>query len=421
MTRPTSDGFGRPFWLLTLSNGFFFAGFHGLLPTVPLRALALGGSTTEVGLVAGIFVLASLLVRFFADALLRTLGTRTCLVIGILIAGFSAALYSAAPSITALFGVRLVSGAGFGIGTTFYVTAIMEFIPAGRRGEGLGYFGLATTLAMACAPASALWIAGRWGFAPMFLAAAACEVIALATLCVCPLPARAATATQTGATQTGAGQTGAVRARGLLARLVEPGTRRAVVMVILFGTAYGGILNFVAVYARTLGLGLAGVYFLVGTGCIVLARLATRTVYDRFGVAWAVAPGGVVLAVGGTVLACASGPVSFLASAALYGWGVGMLFPALQTETLAAVGPSRRAAASAAFSNALDIGLGGGSVVLGFLAQYVGLSGAYLVGAAALVIMLGVLALVPRPAIPVGEAALPAAATPKPARKVVNG
>ena len=412
MTRPTSDGFGRPFWLLTLSNGFFFAGFHGLLPTVPLRALALGGSTTEVGLVAGIFVLASLLVRFFADKLLRTLGTRTCLVIGILIAGFSAALYSVAPSVTALFGVRLVSGAGFGIGTTFYVTAIMEFIPAGRRGEGLGYFGLATTLAMACAPASALWIAGRWGFAPMFLAAAACEVIALATLCVCPLPARAPAATQTGAARA---------SRGLFARLVEPGTRRAVVMVILFGTAYGGILNFVAVYARTLGLGLAGVYFLVGTGCIVLARLATRTVYDRFGVAWAVAPGGVVLAVGVAVLAYASGPVSFLASAALYGWGVGMLFPALQTETMAAVGPSRRAAASAAFSNALDVGLGGGSVVLGFLAQYVGLSGAYLVGSAVLVIMLGVLVLVPRPAIPVGEAALPAAATPDMARKVMNG
>lgn len=413
MTRPVADGFGRNFWLLTLSNGFFFAGFHGLLPTVPLRALTLGGDTTEVGLVAGIFVLASLLVRFFADALLRYWGTRACLVVGILIAGGSAALYAAAPNVAMLLAVRLVSGAGFGIGTTFYVTAIMDFIPAARRGEGLGYFGLATTLAMACAPATALWIARRWGFTPMFFTATASEGVALATLCLCHLPERASLAPAASRAP----------ARGLFARLVEPGTRRAVVMIILFGTSYGGVLNFVAVYARTLGLDLAGVFFLVATGCIVLSRLATRTVYDRFGVAWAVIPGGVVLAAGLVLLAHAGGAVSFLGAACLYGWGVGMLFPALQTETMAAVLPARRAAASAAFSSALDVGLGGGSVLLGFLAQRLGLADAYLVASAALVVMLGVLVLVPRPALPAeGEfASEHAAAESESTRKVANG
>lgn len=393
MIRPVSDGFGRNFWMLTLSNGFFFAGFHGLLPTVPLRALELGGDTSDIGLVAGIFVLASLLVRFFADALLRWWGTRVCLVVGLLIAGGSAALYAAVPNVPALLAVRIVSGAGFGIGTTFYVSAIMDFIPADRRGEGMGYFGLATTLAMACAPATALWIAERWGFAPMFFSATACEVVALVMLCFSSLPAHAPASTARSHAPD----------RGLLARLVEPGTRRAAVMIVLFAVSYGGVLNFVAVYAHTVGIDLAGAFFVVATTFIVLSRLATRTIYDRLGVAWAVVPGGVVLAIGLVMLAEAGGAVTFLGAACLYGWGIGMLFPALQTEVMIAVAPARRAAASAVFSNALDIGLGGGSMLLGVLAQSVGLRGAYLVASAALLVMLGVLAVVPRPVMPTME------------------
>lgn len=409
MARSVSGGFGRDFWLLTLSNGFFFAGFHGLLPTVPLRALTLGGSTTEVGLVAGIFVLSSMLVRLFSDSLLHRLGTRLCLVAGILIAGGSALLYAAAPSVGALLAVRIFSGAGFGIGTTFYVSAIMEFIPTQRRGEGMGYFGLATTLAMATAPATALWVMRRWGFLPMFSLAAVAEAMSLATLLFCrlpPVPRQPAHA--------------APVVRGLAARLVEPGTRRAALMIVLFGVAYGGVLNFVAVYARDIGIDLAGMYFLVATGCIVLSRLATRRIYDRFGMAWSAVPGAVVLGAGVVLLAFATRAPAFLASAALYGWGVGMLFPALQTEIMVAVSPARRAGASAAFSNALDLGLGGGSVLLGMLAQGWGLADAFLAASAALLLMLGVLAF-PRPALPAAEASEPAEVAEEQPRKVAGG
>ncbi|MDR3400971.1 MAG: MFS transporter [Chthoniobacter sp.] len=400
MAQPAPRGFGRTFWMLTLSNGFFFAGFHGLLPTVPLLAVALGGSKTEVGLVAGIFVLSAVLVRLFADQLLRRLGARNCLIAGILIAGGSVLLYLPAPTVGALLAVRILNGAGFGIGTTFYISAVMEFIPAKRRGEGLGYFGLATTLAMASAPATALWVAARWGFPPMFLLAAGAEVVALVTLLFCRLPPRPVRAPLKASASVRAP---AATARALAARLVEPGTRRAALMIVLFGTAYGGVLNFVAVYAREIGLDLAGLFFVVATTCIFLARLATRKVYDRFGVAWAVVPGGIVLAAGLVLLANSTGATGFLGAAVLYGWGVGMLFPALQTETMVAVAPVRRAAASATFSSALDLGLGGGSVLLGMLAEGWGLSSAYLAASAALLVMLGVLALVPRPVPPAAE------------------
>lgn len=78
----------------------------------------------------------------------------------------------------------------------------------------------------------------------------------------------------------------------------------------------------------------------------------------------------------------------FLIAAVLYGLGVGMLFPALQAEIINRVAPERRSAASATFSNALDVGLGGGSVLLGMLAQAAGLANAYLTAAGIMVLFL---------------------------------
>jgi len=386
MAHGETTGFGRNFWALTVSNGLFFAGFHMLLPTVPLLAIDMGGSSTEVGLIAGIFVFSSVLTRLFASALIKALGFRSCLFAGLAISFASALLYLLAGSVETLLWIRLVHGAGFGIGTTFYVSLVMEFIPAGRRGEGLGYFGLATTVAMAVAPASGLWVIAAFGFAPMFLLSATCETLSLLTLLTCTIPSSlnhpvAATAT-TDAAAEGTSWTGA---------FVEKGTARTALMTVLFGVAYGSVLNFVAVYAQQMQIPFAGMFFVIATTCIFLARLLTAKVYDLKGPVWVIVPGVVVMGSGLTVLALGSSTTMFLVSAALYGAGVGMLFPALQAETLSPVPPHRRSAASATFSNALDTGLGGGSVVLGLFAGSAGLSAAYLCATACCVAVLAAL------------------------------
>jgi MFS family permease len=383
MVSGAARGFGRSFWGLTVSNGLFFAGFHMLLPTVPLLATDMGGSSTEVGLIAGIFVFSSVIVRLFANVLIQALGFRACLLAGLAISFVSVLLYPLAGSVEMLLWIRLVHGAGFGIGTTFYVSLVMEFIPAARRGEGLGYFGLATTVAMAVAPASGLWVIEAFGFAPMFLLAATCEVLSLLALLTCSIPPSlnrpaAGTATEDTASERGS----------WTAVIVEKGTSRAALMTVLFGVAYGSVLNFVAVYAQEMQSSYAGLFFVIATTCIFMARLVTAKVYDLKGPAWVIAPGAIIMGTGLTVLALGSSTAMFLSAAILYGVGVGMLFPALQAETLSPVPPHRRSAASATFSNALDTGLGGGSVVLGLFANSAGLSAAYLVATACSVAVL---------------------------------
>jgi len=45
----------RNFITLVSANGLLFAGFHFLLPTLPLYAASIGASGAEIGIITGIF------------------------------------------------------------------------------------------------------------------------------------------------------------------------------------------------------------------------------------------------------------------------------------------------------------------------------------------------------------------------------
>ncbi|MDR3435470.1 MFS transporter [Telmatospirillum sp.] len=374
----------RNFSSLLLSNAFFFGGFHMLLPTIPLLATQMGGTKTQVGLIAGIFVLSSVIIRLFTDFEVRILGKRNCLLIGIAISLVSVVTYLLAPSVEALLWIRVLHGIGFGIGTTFYIAIVSDFIPATRRGEGLGHFGLATTIAMAVAPATGLWVADAYGFSAMFLVATIAELIALLSLAGCSFPSRAPVASHPRLSRSFGDHT------TIMDIFVERGTKLPAFLMVLFGIGYGSVLNFIAVYASELHLANPGYFFILGTSCIFLSRLGVGKIYDRKGAAWVILPGAVLFLGGLVMVAETTSTTMFLAASVLYGLGVGMLYPALQAEIINMVPPERRSGASATFSNALDVGLGGGSVLLGLFAERAGLSAAYFAAAAVMIVFLAV-------------------------------
>ena len=50
-------------------------------------------------------------------------------------------------SVGAIVAARVIHGFGFGLSTTFAAALVADVIPASRRGEGIGYFGLGSTIA----------------------------------------------------------------------------------------------------------------------------------------------------------------------------------------------------------------------------------------------------------------------------------
>lgn len=368
----------RNFIFLILTNGLFFSGFHILLPTIPLYAAQQGGSSIQVGLIAGIFVFSAIFIRLFTDYGKNKFGKKNCLFIGIVISFLSAASYLIWNSVGELLAIRVIHGLGFGIATTFYATIAADVIPTSRRGEGMGYFGLGTTVAMAIAPALGIWLLNEYGFSAVFVVAVLCQVIAFVWTHFCSIP------TSTIAIDDIQKEEG----RSLIDRFMERGTRFPALLTVLFGISYGSVLNFIAVFAKEVHIANPGYFFLVGTMCVCASRSVTGRIFDKKGPAWVILPGGILFFLSFVVLNITTSIEVFLGASVLYGLGVGALFPALQTWILNLVPANRRSAASATFYNVLDVGTGGGSIIFGMLAGKMGFSSVYIYSIAIMLVFI---------------------------------
>lgn len=361
------------FIALTVTNGFLFAGFHGLLPTLPIFVLQQGGNDAQVGLLAGIFTFAAILTRFFTDAGIAWFGKKRFLLLGIFICMVSALCYNFVGEVNHILLIRVLHGIGFGIATTLYATIVADVVPASRRGEGIGCFGLGTTFMMAFAPATGVWIIDKFSFSTLFVVAALSQVIALGWTAVSTFQPEALPKEQVHE---------ACQPSSLLDKIIEMRALFQAFLTLLFGACVGGLLSFVALLARDVHIQNAGIFFLVCTACVFLSRLFTGKIFDAKGHAWVIFPGATLLLLGSLTLSQAQGMMLFLGAAVLYGFGIGATMPALQTWILDVVPAERRSIASATFYNFMDIGVGGGSVLLGVLAGKTGYPSVYLYSAA---------------------------------------
>ena len=77
------------------------------------------------------------------------------------------------------------------------------------------------------------------------------------------------------------------------------------------------------------------------------------------------------------IIAISTSLQTLLFAAILYGLGSGTIIPILNGLTIRLSPLSRRGAANATFFASLDIGMGAGSIVWGFVSQYEGFSTIY--------------------------------------------
>lgn len=60
--------------------------------------------------------------------------------------------------------LRILYGAGFGLTSTIFPSMASYTLPVHRLGEGMGYFGFSSSLAMVIGPVAGLWLLHEQGF-----------------------------------------------------------------------------------------------------------------------------------------------------------------------------------------------------------------------------------------------------------------
>ena len=365
----------RSFLLLVAATAVLFFGFYFLIPVLPPYAAARGASKGEVGLVVGLASVAAVTTRVLSARALDRKGRRPFALGGLALFAAASALLPLAASLPPLLALRALQGVGWGLATTAISSLVADLAPAERRGEAIGIWGLAPTVAMALGPAAGGELAHLGGPTAAFLGTAALFLAALGLMLPVREPARAAGPARKGVFPRGAALPCAV--------------------LFLSSLSYGAIIAFVPVELGS-GPGRTGAYFGVYALSILLVRPFAGRLSDRAGRRAVVIPGLLVGAAGVALTGLARGPLGLAAAAALYGIGIaGLSFPALTAWTVDRSGEAR-GAAMAAFYGSYDLAIALGAVALGPVYERLGFAAVNVAGAAGVVFAAGLAVAAPR-------------------------
>ena len=341
------------FVFVTLANAFLFMVFEMLLPTLPLFVTAIGGGAKQVGYVTGIFMISAIAVRPFAGALALRFNKKYLLILGIVISAFSTGAYYLASDVSVLLLIRLIHGAGFGLATTYFATIAAEIIPKERRGEGIGYFGVGETIAVSVGPMIGIAALELYDFQRLFLGGM--SVLLLAVLMAVFVRRQPET--------TGTGGKGTVKLKVLERRVLFPS-----ILILFVGVAASGIMSFFSLYAIEKGFHSVGMFFFLIAGASFFIRLISGRTFDRYGAAAILIPASLFSIAGLSILYFAQTNAMFFTAAICYGFGFGSIFPAIQTWCINLVEEHEHEDAMGTFFNFFDMGIGGGSLLLGLVA-----------------------------------------------------
>jgi predicted MFS family arabinose efflux permease len=145
--------------------------------------------------------------------------------------------------------------------------------------------------------------------------------------------------------------------------------------------AMGGFLSFAALHADDIALASTSVPLFVYGIVVVIGRVAFAKVPDRLPPLPLGAAALAAIATGLAVTASWTTPTGMVLGTALLALGVTFSTPAFFSAVFATASPSERGAASGTASAFLDLGLGGGPVLLGLVAEAAGIPWAFGVAA----------------------------------------
>lgn len=358
-----------PRFLLMFGYSFtVFTSVFQLLPTAPYRVLDLGGSTAAAGLFLGLLTFSSALFAPITGPITDRLGHRRVLIAVSLILSAFPVSYAFITD----YRVLLVTVIPHGLIWSALLTASGAYmtatIPPHRRGEGLGYWGLASIFAVGTAPAIGFWVY-RHGWAAL-----CAEIVALNLIMAViawRLPEDHAPAITADGDRSGRPRLATAAHPANLMRLARQHVEWRVLALsmgmALVSFGYGSLTSFSALFADALRVSPRSLFLSVMAGSVIAGRLTIGRALDRLGHRRVLLPAFVVPAIGLLLVSLADSRAMLVIAAVVFGSGFGLMHPAYTAYVMGHVHPARRGAAFGAILAAFDTGIGAGSSVLGWL------------------------------------------------------
>lgn len=372
------DKLVTPSYLLIIAANFLqFFGFWLLIPILPFYLQEIfGADKTSIGAILSCYTIAALCIRPFSGYLLDSFARKPLYLLAYFLFTAMFGGYLLAGTLTLFIIFRIIHGLSFGMVTVSGNTIVIDIMPSSRRGEGLGYYGLANNMAMSIGPMTGLFMhdAGV-GYTLIFGSSLLAGIIGLTCAWLVKTPYKPSVKKEPISLD-----------RFILLKGIPAG-----ISLLLLSIPYGMTTNYVAMFAKQIGITTPTGYFftLMAIGMAV-ARLFSGKWVDK-GKITQVIGGGLYL-----VCFCFFGLSScgwlvqwslsattlfFFLISLLLGIGFGTMFPAYNTLFVNLAPNNQRGTATSTYLTSWDVGIGIGMVVGGYIAEISTFKMAYLCGA----------------------------------------
>ena len=350
------------------ANFLLYFGFWLLIPVLPFylsEVFSAGNST--IGIILSCYTVAALCIRPFSGSLyLMAYFIFMTMFAGYIIAG----------SLTLFIMFRIIQGVSFGMVTVGGNTVVIDIMPSSRRGEGLGYYGLSNNIAMAVGPMSGLFLhdAGM-SFTTIFCCSLGSCMAGFVCASLVKTPYKPPVRREPISLD-----------RFILLKGIPAG-----ISLLLLSIPYGMTTNYVAMYAKQIGINATtGFFFTFMAIGMAISRIFSGKIVDRGKITQVISAGLYLVVFSFFLLSACVYLISwnnmvctivFFSVALLLGVGFGIMFPAYNTLFVNLAPNSQRGTATSTYLTSWDVGIGIGMLTGGYIAEVSTFDKAYLFGA----------------------------------------
>ena len=359
------------------ANFLLYFGFWLLIPVLPfyLSEVFSAGNFT-IGIILSCYTVAALCIRPFSGYFLDSFARKPLYLMAYFIFMTMFAGYIIAGSLTLFIMFRIIQGVSFGMVTVGGNTVVIDIMPSSRRGEGLGYYGLSNNIAMAVGPMSGLFLhdAGM-SFTTIFCCSLGSCMAGFVCASLVKTPYKPPVRREPISLD-----------RFILLKGIPAG-----ISLLLLSIPYGMTTNYVAMYAKQIGINATtGFFFTFMAIGMAISRIFSGKIVDRGKITQVISAGLYLVVFSFFLLSACVYLISwnnmvctivFFSVALLLGVGFGIMFPAYNTLFVNLAPNSQRGTATSTYLTSWDVGIGIGMLTGGYIAEVSTFDKAYLFGA----------------------------------------
>ena len=365
------------FCYILAANFLLYFAFYLIMPILPFYLQEqFGADKSMIGFILSCYTIAALSIRPFSGYLLDTFARRPLYLLAYSVFMVIFAGYIVAGFLTVFIILRILHGLAFGMVTVSGNTIVIDILPSSRRGEGIGYYGLANNLAMSFGPMIGLFMHNSVSYTVIFACALASCLLGLFMASLVKTPYK---------------QPVKKEPISLDRFFLLKGTWAGIALLML-SIPYGMTTTYVAMYADEIGITVnSGLYFTFMAIGLAVSRLFSGRQVDKGRVTLVIALGMYLAIISFFALASLEQLVAwnleftswlYIGIALLQGVAFGTMFPAFNTLFVNLAPNRQRGTATSTYLTCWDVGIGIGLVVGGSIAQHWGgFDYAYLFGA----------------------------------------